>query len=577
MNTDIRLQTSFLTHRKRKKLESRLGKTAVLSLIDLWLSVAVNKPKGILKDMDHEDIAMDANWGGDPKQFCDALVDIGFMDFKEGVYYIHDWKEHQSYAFHADERSELARKAALVRWRKKEKKIEENLDDNAEGMRDALQNDADGMRIDAEGNAPSPTPTPSPVPSPSPSLKDNIADSVPESANLTIEDENGNSKHMPDHSSTDCDSHNDQARYRTWEADRKDRKDPTSSVGISGQGDRGFGKVPNEITITLDYENDSNNNEVNDKDGGIGNGKRKCICDGNQQPGSKTLLPGVGTRGDERRGKGSAEENKLSGRDGRRAGIGEQGTPQGAGCGMEGNEGARRKDCRTGNGDQNCKNSYGSDETYGPSLTGCGEEDKKPGNGESKGCVPDICLGGGDTNPDREFIRECGGKISGDAGGKPEEPKYRTKKNRWLKGQRLADFEEFWIAFDYKKGKAAAADSWLDIKDYSPEKAKWIIYAAKKEAWERDGIIQRGGTPKWCQGWLTDRRWEDYPMESQSSQKRRFKSKEEMKKEIYEKYGNPLLRETSSGEHKENASAGNNAGGYVPAGNALQILFGKTI
>jgi len=331
--------------------------------------------------------------------------------------------------------------------------------------------------------------------------------------------------------------------------------------------------VPESANLTIEDENDSNNNEVNDNDGGIGNGKRKCICDGNQQAGIQTLLPGIGDKNDKHRAKPPCDVGNGQKRENSIPGIGEQGTPQGSGCGMEGNEGSRGKDFRTGNGDQNCKHLYGSDETYGPSLTGCGEEDKKPGNGEGKNSVPDICLGGGDTNTDRESIRECGGKISGDAGGKPEEPKYRTKKNRWLKGQRLADFEEFWIAFDYKKGKAAAADSWLDIKDYSPEKAKWIIYAAKKEAWERDGIIQRGGTPKWCQGWLTDRRWEDYPMEAERS-KKPARTKEQIRAEVYAKYGRKDLQEASTGTNGKIAGTNLIGENAKPPGPALQILFG---
>jgi len=40
---------------------------------------------------------------------------------------------------------------------------------------------------------------------------------------------------------------------------------------------------------------------------------------------------------------------------------------------------------------------------------------------------------------------------------------YLTKKKRKLKGKRLETFNKFWEIFNYKRGRAEAADSWLDI------------------------------------------------------------------------------------------------------------------
>lgn len=117
MNSDIRLMTSFLTSRKRKKLRSILGDKSDSCLIDLWLQAAINRPKGILHDMTAEDISIDANWEGDPAVFVDALIRCGFLDLTEaGEYALHDWAQHQPWAVGAEERSIKAKKAAAARW-----------------------------------------------------------------------------------------------------------------------------------------------------------------------------------------------------------------------------------------------------------------------------------------------------------------------------------------------------------------------------------------------------------------------------------------------------------------------------
>jgi len=84
---------------------------------------------------------------------------------------------------------------------------------------------------------------------------------------------------------------------------------------------------------------------------------------------------------------------------------------------------------------------------------------------------------------------------------------YKSKKSRTLSGETLLRFLDFWAAFSYPKGKAEAADAWLDV--YNPEEFETIVEAAKIEAAGRQGIIDRGGTPKFAQGWLSGRRWED--------------------------------------------------------------------
>ncbi len=93
---------------------------------------------------------------------------------------------------------------------------------------------------------------------------------------------------------------------------------------------------------------------------------------------------------------------------------------------------------------------------------------------------------------------------------------YLTKKNKRLTGKLLALFEQFWEAFDFKNGKRAAADAWLNIRwSQSAEENRTlfeqIVSAAKIESANRKAIRARDPThkPKWAEGWLSASRWED--------------------------------------------------------------------
>ncbi len=86
---------------------------------------------------------------------------------------------------------------------------------------------------------------------------------------------------------------------------------------------------------------------------------------------------------------------------------------------------------------------------------------------------------------------------------------YKTKKQRNLSGKRLETFNQFWEFFNFKKGKAEAADSWLDIKTLTDSLVLKIYEAAKIEAGNRQALIDQNKSPKWAQGWLSGRRWED--------------------------------------------------------------------
>ncbi len=80
------------------------------------------------------------------------------------------------------------------------------------------------------------------------------------------------------------------------------------------------------------------------------------------------------------------------------------------------------------------------------------------------------------------------------------------------KGFDQTAFDQFWDAFDYKRGKKQAMNAWAKIADMSPGLADKIVDGAKQYASQRPVLIAKGLTPKMAQGWLEDSRWEDEPM-----------------------------------------------------------------
>jgi hypothetical protein len=92
---------------------------------------------------------------------------------------------------------------------------------------------------------------------------------------------------------------------------------------------------------------------------------------------------------------------------------------------------------------------------------------------------------------------------------KTEQEFYITKRNRKLSGKRLETFETFWECFNYKSGKADAADAWLDIPILTNNLVEGICKAAKAEAGSRQDVLHSGNVPKMAQGWISSKRWED--------------------------------------------------------------------
>jgi hypothetical protein len=81
-----------------------------------------------------------------------------------------------------------------------------------------------------------------------------------------------------------------------------------------------------------------------------------------------------------------------------------------------------------------------------------------------------------------------------------------------LSPDQQALFDRFWAAFNLKRGKQGAAMRWGQICP-DADTAEHMIEAAAKEAEQRKKLPD-GQSPIMAQGWLQQRRWEDYPASS---------------------------------------------------------------
>lgn len=155
--TDFRVRWGFLDHPKTIKLKRNLGPEAVLNLIRLYEFASRQRPRGILHNMDHEDIECASQWEGEQGKFVQWLLDLRLLDCDGEWCEIHDWEEHNPWAYYSEYRKEKAKFAAKKRWGNHKQKQQHNAGSNATG--------------NAGSNAPSPSPSPSPLPNPSPNPK----------------------------------------------------------------------------------------------------------------------------------------------------------------------------------------------------------------------------------------------------------------------------------------------------------------------------------------------------------------------------------------------------------------------
>lgn len=132
--------------------------------------------------------------------------------------------------------------------------------------------------------------------------------------------------------------------------------------------------------------------------------------------------------------------------------------------------------------------------------------------------VWDININGSNEQTNREVTTNKNTNTSSN-----DEDYYISKNKKKLKGKRLDSFLRFWEAFNFKQGKSAAADSWLIISQLTDSLVDKICTAAKLEAKRRPELENTGKSPKWPQGWLNERRWED---EINQPKKQKFSKKE---------------------------------------------------
>lgn len=149
---DIRICVGFFRHHKTQRLRRALGWDGVIALVMLWCWARTNRHKGSLAGMTDEDVEIAAEWTGAPGSLVSSLVASGWLDGESGEHRLHDWKEHQAYAFNADKRKAVARMGASARHGKTYKRCSKH----AGSKQVASNQHAGGMLSASTLPAPSP-------------------------------------------------------------------------------------------------------------------------------------------------------------------------------------------------------------------------------------------------------------------------------------------------------------------------------------------------------------------------------------------------------------------------------------
>lgn len=154
MNTDIRIDVTFPTHRKTVRLRHLVGDRAVEHLLRLWVAAATGAPSGRLERWTLDDVEAAAAWEGKPGQLSEALESCGWLERHEGTLVLHDWTIHQPWVTGAPDRREAAIKAGKASAKKRREKY-----GSAQPIPNAYRT---GCSNDPEPNARTPSPSPSP-------------------------------------------------------------------------------------------------------------------------------------------------------------------------------------------------------------------------------------------------------------------------------------------------------------------------------------------------------------------------------------------------------------------------------
>ena len=187
MSTDARLSTGLPAHPKTKKLIRRTGEGGAWALVCLILWARANRPDGDLDGMTAEDIELAIDWRGEADALVTALVAVGFLEGEERAYRLHDWAEHQPWSAGAEQRSDRAKWAALIRREGRESaalkmpeyaaKLASSTKIPANGATDPA-NSGEVAQLDSATGGKSPAPSPSPSPSPSPKAEEPLSPSL---------------------------------------------------------------------------------------------------------------------------------------------------------------------------------------------------------------------------------------------------------------------------------------------------------------------------------------------------------------------------------------------------------------
>ena len=93
----IEIHQSLPTHRKTLLAADALGITPVQlmgHMVAFWLWALDNVPDGDLDNISPRVISRAAQWEGNPEQFVDALISVGFIDETPTGLAIHDWYDY---------------------------------------------------------------------------------------------------------------------------------------------------------------------------------------------------------------------------------------------------------------------------------------------------------------------------------------------------------------------------------------------------------------------------------------------------------------------------------------------------
>jgi len=91
----------------------------------------------------------------------------------------------------------------------------------------------------------------------------------------------------------------------------------------------------------------------------------------------------------------------------------------------------------------------------------------------------------------------------------PSQPRDMINYYQQLSVTAKQQFDQFWIAFDYKHGKQRAAMRWGQLEKFSPTDLKNVIASAKQTAAARKNL-KPDQTPIMAEGWLSQMRFDDY-------------------------------------------------------------------